>query len=68
MLINRSMSTKDPEVTKLKTQNEKLEKYINSLLLRVAALEREVKRLRGTVGRTTDQLGTMGHQLRKAMK
>jgi hypothetical protein len=58
------MSTpKDPEVIKLTAQVARLEKVATSLLLRVQFLEKETKRLRGSVGRATDQVGLFAQRL-----
>jgi hypothetical protein len=51
------MSTKDLEQVKLAATVARLEKVVSALLIRVATLEKETKRLRGSVGRATDQVG-----------
>lgn len=59
------MSTKDPDIAKLQAHAAKLEKFVNSLILRVTFLEKEVKRLRGVTGRTNDQVGTMDRVMKR---
>lgn len=61
------MSTStSPEVTKLAAQVAKLEKFVSSLLVRVANLEKENKVLRGRIGRATDHIGGVERRLPKS--
>lgn len=58
------MSTpKDPDLAKLLVQFSRLEKVVSSLMIRVARLEVDNKRLRGNVSRTADQVATVERRL-----
>lgn len=57
---------KDPEVAKLASTVARLEKNMQIMVMRILALEKENKRLRGAVGRASDQIGTVERRLPKA--
>ncbi len=51
------MATQTTDPAKLATQIARLEKFVDALSRRVLALEQENKKLRGRIGRATEQIG-----------
>lgn len=53
----------DPDLAKMKASILRLEKMLQVMTYRIAVLEKENKRLRGAIGRATENVGAMERRL-----